>query len=429
MECNSDHFPAGLRVLVVDDDPICLLIVERLLRSCLYQVTTCGEAVIALSMLRENRSRFDVVLSDVHMPHMDGFRLLELVRLEMDVPVIMMSANGETSNVMKGISQGACDYLLKPVRLEELRNIWQHVVRKQNPTVKEPEQAPDPKDHRRARTTQTEAEIAIDFTDNGNVPCSSQRKRKVYVDEDSANEEEDNLATTKRQRVVWSVDLHQKFVAAINHLGLEQAVPKRILDLMNVPGLTRENVASHLQKYRLYLKKMSGSINQKLGMPTCIGPSGSFMNSLAFLNGYSPSQALDHFSQQAVIPLQPGIGGGYRADSDIGTKQGVANPPIDYQEYCVNQYFDPRLQGHLRVTGSAIDSQIGPALSSGQLRIVPQQSSDFFVQQSLRVPKFSGTLWNERQSVNELQSLISDHLFIHQLETAADMRSGQYNSS
>ena len=41
-----------------------------------------------------------------------------------------MSANGETSAVMKGIKHGACDYLLKPVRMEELRNIWQHVVRK-----------------------------------------------------------------------------------------------------------------------------------------------------------------------------------------------------------------------------------------------------------------------------------------------------------
>ena len=41
-----------------------------------------------------------------------------------------MSGNGETSAVMKGVTHGACDYLLKPVRMEEMRNIWQHVVRK-----------------------------------------------------------------------------------------------------------------------------------------------------------------------------------------------------------------------------------------------------------------------------------------------------------
>ena len=41
-----------------------------------------------------------------------------------------MSANGETSVVLRGITHGAADYLLKPIRVEELRNLWQHVVRR-----------------------------------------------------------------------------------------------------------------------------------------------------------------------------------------------------------------------------------------------------------------------------------------------------------
>ena len=45
---------------------------------------------------------------------------------------------------------------------------------------------------------------------------------------------------------------------AVNHLGIKNAVPKTILQLMNVEGMTRENVASHLQKYRLYLKRLAG---------------------------------------------------------------------------------------------------------------------------------------------------------------------------
>jgi CheY-like chemotaxis protein len=51
-------------------------------------VTTCGRATKALELLREVKDKFDLVISDVYMPDMDGFKLLELVGLEMDLPVI-----------------------------------------------------------------------------------------------------------------------------------------------------------------------------------------------------------------------------------------------------------------------------------------------------------------------------------------------------
>ncbi|MBA0719497.1 hypothetical protein Golax_007170, partial [Gossypium laxum] len=91
------------------------------------------------------------------MLDMDAFKLFELVGLEMDLPIIMLSAYGDTKLVKKGITHSTCDYLLKPARIEELKNIWQHDV------------------------------------------------------------------------------------------------PKKVFDLMNVEGLKREIVVSHLQKYRLYL--------------------------------------------------------------------------------------------------------------------------------------------------------------------------------
>lgn len=53
-----------------------------------YAVTTTSQAITALKMLREHKNKFDLVISDVHMPDMDGFKLLELVGLEMDLPVI-----------------------------------------------------------------------------------------------------------------------------------------------------------------------------------------------------------------------------------------------------------------------------------------------------------------------------------------------------
>ena len=62
---------------------------SRNTNKCLWvPVTTCGRAADALSLLREDISKFDLVISDVYMPDMDGFKLLELVGLEMDLPVI-----------------------------------------------------------------------------------------------------------------------------------------------------------------------------------------------------------------------------------------------------------------------------------------------------------------------------------------------------
>lgn len=77
------------------------------------------------------------------------------------------------------------------------------------------------------------------------------------------NSNEDQAAQTlKRSRLVWTPELHKRFVEVVAHLGIKNAVPKTIMQLMNVDGLTRENVASHLQKYRLYLKRMQGLSNE-----------------------------------------------------------------------------------------------------------------------------------------------------------------------
>ncbi|WMV36313.1 hypothetical protein MTR67_029698 [Solanum verrucosum] len=268
---NYDNFPIGMRVLAVDDDPICLKLLDGLLRKCQYQVTTTSQARMALKMLRENRDRFDLVISDVHMPDMDGFKLLELVGLEMDLPVIMLSANSDTKLVRKGIDHGACDYLVKPVRIEELRNIWQHVIRKKKVEPKSQSKSND-----QDKSYQVSGESGRGQSPTGNVDqngkCNKKRKDEEDENDENGNDNEDPT-TQKRARVVWSIELHRKFVAAVGQLGIEKAVPKRILDLMNVDGLTRENVASHLQalKYRLYLKRINSVQTQQANMVAALG--------------------------------------------------------------------------------------------------------------------------------------------------------------
>ncbi|KAK1357235.1 Sterile nodes [Heracleum sosnowskyi] len=87
----------------------------------------------------------------------------------------------------------------------------------------------------------------FDFSDPNTDGSDPRKSRKI-----------DAEMGTKRARLVWTPQLHKRFVEVVAHLGIKNAVPKRIMEMMNVEGLSRENVASHLQKYRLYLKRMQG---------------------------------------------------------------------------------------------------------------------------------------------------------------------------
>ncbi|GKV48057.1 hypothetical protein SLEP1_g54892 [Rubroshorea leprosula] len=107
--------------------------------------------------------------------------------------------------------------------------------------------------------------------------------------------------TLKRPRLVWTPQLHKRFVDAVAHLGIKNAVPKTIMQLMSVDGLTRENVASHLQKYRLYLKRMQGLSNGGGG----VGNGGGSGAGLAA----SSDPATDHLFASSPVPphfLHPG---------------------------------------------------------------------------------------------------------------------------
>nr|XP_025688194.1 two-component response regulator ARR12 isoform X3 [Arachis hypogaea] len=224
VEDQIDRFPVGMRVLAVDDDPTCLKVLENLLRKCQYQV---------------------------------------------------LSGHSDTKLVMKGVTHGAVDYLLKPVRIEELKNIWQHVVRRKNFDPRDQNKGSNDKRGPNAAGEGNQSIISEDGSDQ-NKNLGKKRKDQTEEEEDDGEdngEDNDDPSSQKKPRVVWSVELHRKFVAAVNQLGLDKAVPKKILDLMNVEGLTRENVASHLQKYRLYLKKAT----QQASMVAALGNTESYL--------------------------------------------------------------------------------------------------------------------------------------------------------
>lgn len=137
-----------------------------------------------------------------------------------------MSADGSTNAVMKGIRHGACDYLIKPIRPEELQNIWQHVVRKKWNGNKEIEHSGSLEDNDRHKRGSDDADgSAVNEGVEGLL--KTQKKRSIAKEEDDPELDSDDPATSKKPRVVWSVELHQQFVSAVNQLGIDSMVLDR----------------------------------------------------------------------------------------------------------------------------------------------------------------------------------------------------------
>ncbi|MFH1086824.1 MAG: response regulator transcription factor [Chloroflexota bacterium] len=107
-----------MRILVVDDDRNNVKMVSFLLREEGYEVVTAEDGKTALELVESARP--DLVVLDVMMPHVDGLEVTRRMRQTMDVPIIILSAKGETSDKVLGLELGADDYLGKPFEPSEL---------------------------------------------------------------------------------------------------------------------------------------------------------------------------------------------------------------------------------------------------------------------------------------------------------------------
>jgi two-component system KDP operon response regulator KdpE len=105
-------------ILLVDDEEHILNFLKTKLKLLAYEVITASNGIEALEQVQGQEP--DLVVLDVVMPKMDGFQALKELRLFSSVPVIMLSARGDDSDRIKGLSLGADDYLPKPFNPDEL---------------------------------------------------------------------------------------------------------------------------------------------------------------------------------------------------------------------------------------------------------------------------------------------------------------------
>ncbi|HEY6443130.1 MAG TPA: HD domain-containing phosphohydrolase [Candidatus Acidoferrales bacterium] len=107
------------KILVVDDEEAIREVISTLLDAQGFQCTTCVNGRVGLETFRKDS--YDLVLSDIVMPEMDGLKLLAELRMaDPDVPAIMVTAMHDISIALEAIRAGAYDYILKPFEKDQL---------------------------------------------------------------------------------------------------------------------------------------------------------------------------------------------------------------------------------------------------------------------------------------------------------------------
>ncbi|XP_015158676.1 two-component response regulator ORR23-like isoform X1 [Solanum tuberosum] len=201
-----------ISILVVDDDATFLPVVAGLLKKCNYQVVTVKYPIDALSKLKIKGDSFDLVVTDVHKSDMNGFELQQVITQAFEIPVLSMSVDDKEGTILKGLNGVSVD----DQRGQGLCTALQ-VKRGKKP-----------------------------------VPGKSAMKLGKQGKDNSVN-----FVLPTKSQIIWTESLHNAFLEAIRNIGFDKAVPKKIHEHMKVPGLTRENVASHWQKYRIYLRRVT----------------------------------------------------------------------------------------------------------------------------------------------------------------------------
>ena len=116
------------RILVVDDDPVVREVLQVSLEEQGLVVLDAPDAQQALQRIR--RDRPDLVLLDLNLPDRDGLAVLQDVRLESNVPVIVVTGRADEVDQIRGLELGADDYVSKPFSLPEVAARIRAVLRR-----------------------------------------------------------------------------------------------------------------------------------------------------------------------------------------------------------------------------------------------------------------------------------------------------------
>ena len=125
------------KILVVDDTRNMQAMLRDFLETQDFTVVAASDGVEAFDVLRS--SPVDLILLDIMMPNMDGFQFITQLRRRSNIPVIMVTARQQESDIVRGFELGADDYVVKPFRFRELLMRMRAVLRRSAAASEEPD--------------------------------------------------------------------------------------------------------------------------------------------------------------------------------------------------------------------------------------------------------------------------------------------------
>ncbi|KAG5594335.1 hypothetical protein H5410_035567 [Solanum commersonii] len=216
-----------------------------------------------MSMLSKGKEKINLMIINMNLAGLLSFQLLDQA-VALDIVSICICDEYDVRSAKKAFESGAYFYMQKPLHQGFVKYLWQLVLQKniqEGKTIDVIDNINIVGDNEEQHVEENNVPINIDEQGNdihettndvvSNEKSKFRRKKGRKLTEEAKSQSSATKVIIRRKtRIIWTVDLHDKFQEAVNKLNDGRCFPSDILEAMNVPGLTRYQVASHLQKCR-----------------------------------------------------------------------------------------------------------------------------------------------------------------------------------
>ena len=247
---------SNFRVMIVDDDEEIGNYIQQELGGY-YKVTpvTSARAALRLLLNPESDKQFDLVVSDVMMPEMDGFTLLRMIKTNMNIshiPVVMLTSKSDVANRLEGLEKGADAFLAKPFDMDELHVVINNLITK-NLRLKG-----------KFSGTQQQKDKVVETEVKGNDELLMERIMKVV--NDHLSDSDFNVEMLTKEVGISRAQLHRKMKEMtglpvsefIRNIRLEQAVRLLKEQKINVTQVAYTVGFSNLAHFSTVFRKQFG---------------------------------------------------------------------------------------------------------------------------------------------------------------------------